>query len=451
MCKSDQHYVRDCPKQIFQGCGEKSHYVTKRGQMENAVMVIDMLGRTSTDDDPPVCSEADVEAYTTLEVNTGECLVLMMEEGGIRQTGDDLWLFDTGAAGRFAYNLQLLENYAECSRVLRCAGGNTSPIMGAGTLRLSLRSGEGVVCVTLMNVAHVPDLSHHLLSLRRITDAGNKYIGTREDIRIVFAKSGDELFAPSCGQLNGIFGYRTDRSSEENVHAVIAPGARPTPPSAADINEFHCSHGHMHEDLLRKTAKQIGVKLQGQLVPCQGCSEAKGIRKPVGPFTYIRAAEPAERCFVDLSGPKYVKSTGGKEYMMTVRDDFSQFTRLFFLRTKDETATYFSKYLAEIAPHKVEVVRSDGGGEFSKGAFGALCTAEKIRQEFTTADSPQYNCVAERQITIIEAAGLAVQAAAKYLDEVFPRRESLWAEQAHWACHALNCTATLANPGFTHI
>ena len=114
-----------------------------------------------------------------------------------------------------------------------------------------------------MNVAHVPGLSHHLLSLRRIADAGNKYIGTREGIRIVFAESGDELIAPSCGQLNGLFGYRTDRSSEENVHAMIVPGVRPTPSTAADTNEFHCSHGHMPVNLLRKTAKQIGVKLQG--------------------------------------------------------------------------------------------------------------------------------------------------------------------------------------------
>ena len=371
VCKSDQHYVRDCPKQICQGCRDRGHYTTKCGQMENAVMAVDILGRTSKDDD------SDVEAYTTLEIKTGECLVSMMKEGGIKQMGDDLWLLDTGATGHFTHDPRLLETYyAECSRVLRCAGGNTFPIVGTGTLRLSLRSGEGGVCVTLMNVTHVPGLSHHLLSLRRIADAGNKYIGAREGIRIVFAKSGDELFAPSCGQLNGLFGYRTDRSSEENLHAVIAPGARPTP-SAVDINEFHCSHGHMHEDLLRKTAKKIGVKFRGQLVPYQGCSEAKGIRKSVKPFTYTRATKPAEQCFVDLSGPKSVKSMGGKEYMMIVKDDFWRFTRVFFLRTKDETATYFSKYLAEIALRKVEVVRSDGGGEFSKGAFGALCTTEK--------------------------------------------------------------------------
>ena len=135
---------------------------------------------------------------------------------------------------------------------------------------------------------------------------------------------------------------------------------------------------------------------------------------------------------------------------MIVRDDYSRFTRVFFLRTKDETATYFSKYLAEIAPRKVDAARGDGGGEFSKGAFGALCTAEKIAQEYTTADSPQYNGVAERQIAIIEAAGLAagIQAAAKYPNEGFSRGERLWAEQVHWACHALNCTATSANPGF---
>ena len=128
----------------------------------------------------------------------------------------------------------------------------------------------------------------------------------------------------------------------------------------------------------------------------------------------------------------------------------SRFTRVFFLRTKDETAMYFSKYFAEIAPRKVEVLRSDGGGEFSKGAFGALCTTDKIRQEFKTADSPQHNDVAERQTAIIKATGLAarIQAAVKYPNEGFPRGESVWAEQAHWACHALKSTATSANPRF---
>ena len=149
-----------------------------------------------------------------------------------------------------------------------------------------------------------------------------------------------------------VFGYLTDKSSEENVHAVIVPGARPTPPTAADINNFHCSHGHMSEDMLPKGAKQIGVKLQEHLAPCQGCSEVKGIRKSVKPFTYTQAAKPVERCFVDLAGPKSVQSPGGKEYMMIVRDYSSRFTRVFFFRAKDETATYFSKYVFFKVPRR---------------------------------------------------------------------------------------------------
>ena len=81
MCKSDQRYVSDCPKQICQGCDERGHYITKCGKIENAGMAVGMPGRMSTDDDSTVCSEADFEAYTTLEITTGECLVSIMEEG----------------------------------------------------------------------------------------------------------------------------------------------------------------------------------------------------------------------------------------------------------------------------------------------------------------------------------------------------------------------------------
>ena len=110
VCKSDQYYVREYPKQIFQGCGEGGYLITKCGKTENAVMAVDVLGRTTTDDDYPVCSEAEVEAYTTLEIKTGECLASMMEEGEIRQMRGDLWIHDTGSTGHFTYDSRLLEN-----------------------------------------------------------------------------------------------------------------------------------------------------------------------------------------------------------------------------------------------------------------------------------------------------------------------------------------------------
>ena len=56
--------------------------------------------------------------------------------------------------------------------------------------------------------------------------------------------------------------------------------------------------------------------------------------------------------------------------------------------------------------------------------------------------------VAERALGIIEAAGLVarIQASELYPDERIPNGDNLWVEQAVWACHALNRTATPANP-----
>ena len=61
--------------------------------------------------------------------------------------------------------------------------------------------------------------------------------------------------------------------------------------------------------------------------------------------------------------------------------------------------------------------------------FGKLCSERNIKRRFTTADSPEYNGVAERGLAMIESAALAarIQGAMS------------------WACDAR--TTTTANPG----
>ena len=163
-------------------------------------------------------------------------------------------VLDTGASGHFSYDASQFRDYVECKRVLRCAGGNTYPIVGMGTLMLCFRPEGGVVRLRLENVAHVPGLSHHLFSLRRVADAGNTYTGSAEGIQINM-KSGKKMFAPSRGQLNSLYASRVSPPErDELAHAMIAPGA-PQSPQIVDINDFHSAHAHMHEDLLRKTAK----------------------------------------------------------------------------------------------------------------------------------------------------------------------------------------------------
>ena len=90
-----QHYVCDCPKQICQGCGKRGHQIIKCGKTEYAVMAVDMPGKTSTSDDSPVSSEAELEVYATPEIKTRERLDSIEE--------------NEGATGHFTYDPSSLE------------------------------------------------------------------------------------------------------------------------------------------------------------------------------------------------------------------------------------------------------------------------------------------------------------------------------------------------------
>ena len=178
---------------------------------------------------------------------------------------------------------------------------------------------------------------------------------------------------------------------------------------------------------------------------------AKGLRKPIARSTYTRTAKKLQRIFVDLSRPMTVQSIEGKRYTLIVRDNCTWFTRVYFLRHKSDEARAFESFLAEVradgTPSAVMAVRSYNGRDVFGGAFGELCRKRGIKQEFTPADSPKYNGVAERTLGLIDDAAVAACIQTTELYPSAPNYPSLWAEAASWACHALNRTATTANPG----
>lgn len=173
-----------------------------------------------------------------------------------------------------------------------------------------------------------------------------------------------------------------------------------------DINEFYCSYGHAHEALLRSTAKRMGVKLTGEFQPCAGCSRGKGYRKPIPSTTSSRSTRKLQRVFVDLSGKKSVPSIGGSYYAMIVRDDFTRFTWLYFLKNKIDAFKKFEQFLADVRDHgEVEAVRSDNGGKFIGEHFAEICNLHRIRREYTTPSTPELNGIAERGLDMVQKVG----------------------------------------------
>ncbi|GJS60332.1 uncharacterized mitochondrial protein-like protein [Tanacetum coccineum] len=91
-----------------------------------------------------------------------------------------------------------------------------------------------------------------------------------------------------------------------------------------------------------------------------------------------------------------------------VQDDYSRFTWVFFLATKDETSGILKSFITGIenlVDHKVKVIRCDNGTEFKNREMNQFCEIKGILRQFSVARTPQQNGVAERRNrTLIEAA-----------------------------------------------
>ncbi|CAB1097371.1 unnamed protein product [Ectocarpus sp. CCAP 1310/34] len=188
-------------------------------------------------------------------------------------------------------------------------------------------------------------------------------------------------------------GYGHDKSKYPTEGEVLVARRGSAP---VDINDFHCAHGHSHEVLLRTTAKQQGTTLVGELRECLGCSTAKGLSKPIPNKTSTRAVKKLQRVFVDLSGKARVQSLGGKWYTLIVKDDYTRWNRVYFLKHKSDAAEAFERYLAENradgAPSDVMVVSSDNGGDFFEGEF-AGCAGRTASNRSSPPDTAQYTTV----------------------------------------------------------
>nr|GEW27833.1 integrase, catalytic region, zinc finger, CCHC-type, peptidase aspartic, catalytic [Tanacetum cinerariifolium] len=124
----------------------------------------------------------------------------------------------------------------------------------------------------------------------------------------------------------------------------------------------------------------------------------------------------------------------GKKYILVIVDDYSRFTWVKFLRSKDETPDFIIKFLKMIQVRlKVPVrrIRTDNGTEFVNQTLCDDYDEVGISHETSVARSPKQNGVVERRNrTLIEAARtMLIYAQAPLF---------LWAEAVATACFTQN-------------
>nr|GFB22480.1 ribonuclease H-like domain-containing protein [Tanacetum cinerariifolium] len=78
------------------------------------------------------------------------------------------------------------------------------------------------------------------------------------------------------------------------------------------------------------------------------CAMGKSTKKTHKPKSEDTNQEKLYLLHMDLCGPMRVESVNGKKYIIVIVDDYSRFTCVKFLRSKDETPTFINKFLKMI-------------------------------------------------------------------------------------------------------
>ncbi|GJR21029.1 putative ribonuclease H-like domain-containing protein [Tanacetum coccineum] len=117
--------------------------------------------------------------------------------------------------------------------------------------------------------------------------------------------------------------------------------------------------------------------------------------------------KPLFMLHMDLFGPTFVSSLMHKKYCLVVTDDYSRFTWVFFLTTKDETSKILKNFIKEIenlVDKKVKIIRSDNGTEFKNKVMDDFCK-EKCDSKLPTifwAEAISIACYVQNRVLVVK-------------------------------------------------
>jgi transposase InsO family protein len=101
---------------------------------------------------------------------------------------------------------------------------------------------------------------------------------------------------------------------------------------------------------------------------------------------------------MDTVSPSRVRSMGGKWYVLVIIDDYSRYSWVFFLESKDEVFEHFWRLALRLNnehPNCLKAIHSDNGIEFRNTSFDHYCLEHGIVSSSPHPRVPQQNGVLE--------------------------------------------------------
>jgi transposase InsO family protein len=149
------------------------------------------------------------------------------------------------------------------------------------------------------------------------------------------------------------------------------------------------------------------LKFESDLI-CALCHHGKMIIASHSLVNTVMTKHHVQLLHMDTVGPSQVRSMGDKWYILVIVDDYSRYSWVFFLESKDEVFEHFQSLALRLNnehPNYLKVIHSDNGTEFRNITFNQFCLEHSVDQQFSTLRVPQQNGVVERKNrTLVEMA-----------------------------------------------
>ncbi|GJS33552.1 integrase, catalytic region, zinc finger, CCHC-type containing protein [Tanacetum coccineum] len=198
--------------------------------------------------------------------------------------------------------------------------------------------------ITICHVYYVEGLGHNLFSVGQFYD-GDLEVFFRSKTCYLRNLEGDDL-------LTG------DR--ESNLYTISIPDMAASSPvcrmsKASSIKSWlwHRRLSHLNfgtiNDLTKHDLVDGLLKFKyGKDHLCSACERGKSKKASHLPKLVPSSHSKLELLHMDLCGPMRVASINGKKYILVIIDDYSQFTWVYFLHSKDETLEIIKKFIAQV-------------------------------------------------------------------------------------------------------
>ncbi|GKB84016.1 putative ribonuclease H-like domain-containing protein [Tanacetum coccineum] len=399
-CHKRGHFARECraPRNQDNKNKESSRRsVPVETSTSTALVSYDGLGRYDWSDQAEEGPNYALMAYSSSSSDSEKLIFLSNVQGNPQMDLKDQGVIDSGCSRHMIGNMSYLIDYEKIDGGYVAFGGNPKggKITGKGTIKTGNLDFE--------NVYFVRELKFNLFSVSQMCDKKNSVLFN--DTECIILSPNFKLIDESQVLLRV---PRKNNMYSVDLKNIVPKGGLTCLFAKATSDEsklWHRRLGHLNFKTMNKLVKGnlvrgLPSKIFENDQTCVACQKGKQHRASCKSKTENSISLPLHLLHMDLFGPTFVKSLMKKMYCLVVTDDYSRFTWVFFLATKDETSGILKSFITRIenlVDHKVKVIRCDNGTEFKNREMNQFCEKKGILRQFSVARTPQQNRVAERR------------------------------------------------------